>query len=146
MTTSNINTYFVPFIHKDTPRVYDAVVLPKNLLKEAKNFSNIFFFASGSFGCLSKREHKAGVRDKATNADIITDTAIVIANCWYNLPTIPGIKPTGTNTAASIKAIAITGADISFIAFLVASLGERPVSILCCTASTTMMASSTTIP
>ncbi len=60
---------------------------------------------------------------------------------------MPGINPTGTNTAANIKAIAITGPDISFIAFLVASIGDIfSKSILCCTASTTIIASSTTIP
>jgi hypothetical protein len=68
--------------------------------------------------------HNAGVNDKATKAEIITDTAMVMANCWYNLPTMPGIKPTGTNTAARIKAMAITGPDMSFIAFCVASLGD----------------------
>ena len=30
--------------------------------------------------------HNAGVNDNATNAEIKTDTAMVIANCWYNLP------------------------------------------------------------
>ena len=64
----------------------------------------------------NKSVHKAGVRDKAIKADINTEMAMVMANCWYNLPTIPGIKPTGTNTAANINAIAITGAEISFIA------------------------------
>ncbi len=57
------------------------------------------------------------VNDKAIKADIITDIAMVMANCWYNRPTMPGINPTGTNTAANIKAIAITGAEISFIAW-----------------------------
>ena len=34
---------------------------------------------------------------------------------------MPGIKLTGTNTAASIKAIATTGPEISFMALDVAS-------------------------
>ena len=33
-------------------------------------------------------------------------------------------NPTGTNTASNIRAIAITGPDISFIAFRVASFGD----------------------
>ena len=60
--------------------------------------------------------HKAGVSDNAMNADSITDIAMVMANCWYKRPTMPGINPTGTNTAASISAIATTGAEMSFIA------------------------------
>ncbi|MNV38969.1 hypothetical protein D3C71_1305330 [compost metagenome] len=72
----------------------------------------------------NKIEHNAGVNESAINADNITDTAIVMANCWYNLPTIPGIKPTGTNTAAKINAIAITGAVISPMARRVASLAS----------------------
>ena len=51
--------------------------------------------------------------------------AIVIANCWYNLPTIPGKKPAGTNTAAKTRAIATTGPEISAIALKLASLGGR---------------------
>ncbi|MNN75291.1 hypothetical protein D3C81_1915840 [compost metagenome] len=69
-------------------------------------------------------EHKAGVKDKAINADSITDTAMVMENCWYNCPTIPGINPTGTNTAERIKAIAITGAVMSFMARRVASAAD----------------------
>src|SRR5215472_23241 len=60
---------------------------------------------------------------------------------------MPGINPTGTNTAANIKAMAITGAEISFMASTVASRGERCFSsMICWTASTTIMASSTTMP
>lgn len=49
-------------------------------------------------------------------AERITDMAIVMANCWYKRPTMPGIKPTGTKTAAKISAMATTGAEISCIA------------------------------
>src|SRR5256885_9132331 len=52
----------------------------------------------------SKSRHSAGERDKATNAEIKTETAMVMANCWYNLPTMPGINPTGIKTEARIKA------------------------------------------
>ncbi len=82
------------------------------------------FFTVSSLEGFSIIEHNAGVSDKATNAEMITDTAMVMANCWYSRPTIPGIKPTGTNTAARINAMAITGPEISFMAFWVASLGD----------------------
>ena len=50
------------------------------------------------------------------------------------------------NTAARMHAIATTGPDTSSIAWTVASRGLMPRSILCCTASTTTIASSTTMP
>ena len=50
------------------------------------------------------------------------------------------------NTAARMKAIATTGAETSFIACMVASRGFMPSSMWRCTASTTTMESSTTIP
>ena len=60
---------------------------------------------------------------------------------------MPGIKPTGTNTAAKMSAIAMTGAEISRMASSVASSGLMSRSfMLCSTASTTTMASSTTMP
>jgi len=77
---------------------------------------------------------------------MITEMAIVTANCWYSRPVMPGMNAVGMNTAARIKAIAITGLETSSIAFRVASLGVIPSSIWCSTASTTTMASSTTNP
>ena len=41
--------------------------------------------------------------ESAIKAEIITDMAMVMANCWYSRPTMPGINPTGTNTAAKDK-------------------------------------------
>ena len=52
----------------------------------------------------------------------------------------------GTNTAVRINAIATTGPATSCIAFKAASLGAIPSSMWRSTASTTMMASSTTNP
>src|SRR5271169_5623566 len=75
---------------------------------------------------LRRRLHSDGVSDKAINAERTTEIAIVMANCWYNRPTMPGIKPTGTNTAARINAIATTGADMSFMAWKVAYLALMP--------------------
>jgi len=53
-----------------------------------------------------------------------TDTAIVIANCWYIWPVMPPRKATGTNTEISTRAIAMTGPDTSRMAARVASRGE----------------------
>ena len=99
-----------------TPMVYLAVTRSNQALNLLKYLVRPFALSLVSVGFNSKL-HNAGVNDKAINADIITDMAMVMANCWYNLPTIPGIKPTGTNTAANISAIAITGAEMSFMAW-----------------------------
>ncbi len=56
------------------------------------------------------------------------------------------MNATGTNTAARISAIAITGPCTCFMAAIVASRGVMPASMWCSTASTTTMASSTTRP
>ena len=56
------------------------------------------------------------------------------------------MKATGTKTAESTSAMAMTGPETSFMAWAVASLGAMPRSMWCMTASTTTMASSTTIP
>ena len=56
------------------------------------------------------------------------------------------MKPTGTNTALRMRPIAITGPDTSSIALIVASFGAIPCSMWCITASTTTIASSTTMP
>ena len=82
----------------------------------------------------------------ALKAERITETEIVTANCWYSRPVIPGMKAVGRKTAARINAIATTGPDTWDIALSVASRGERPSSMWCSTASTTTMASSTTMP
>ena len=71
---------------------------------------------------------------------------MVIANCWYNSPVIPAIPATGINTATSTRVVAITGAVTFLMASLVAALVDMPLAIFTCTASTTTMASSTTIP
>ena len=82
----------------------------------------------------------------ALNAENTTDTAMVTANCWYRRPVMPGMNAVGTNTATRMSAIAMTGAETSRMAFSVASVGDRPCSMLCSTASTTTIASSTTRP
>ena len=52
----------------------------------------------------------------------------------------------GMNTAVSTSPTAITGAETWLIALIVASRGARPCSMWCSTASTTTIASSTTMP
>ncbi len=55
----------------------------------------------------------AGDSVSALKAEIITETAIVIANCWFSRPWMPLITPTGMNTAARISAMPMTGPDTS---------------------------------
>ena len=52
---------------------------------------------------------RAGLRVSALNAEMITDTAMVTANCWYIRPVIPGMNAVGTKTATRIRAMATTG-------------------------------------
>ena len=61
---------------------------------------------------------------------------------------MPGMNATGTNTESSTSVMAMIGPVICVIASLVASAGDRSgrSSIVCSTASTTTMASSTTMP
>ena len=75
-----------------------------------------------------------------------TDTAT--ANWRNSWPLMPGMKATGTNTDSSTRVMAMIGAVISPIAFLVASGIERSgsSSITRSTFSMTTMASSTTMP
>ena len=75
----------------------------------------------------SSSAQSAGESVSALIAEIITEIAIVSANCWYMRPVMPGTKATGMNTAESTSAIAMTGPDTSCIALMVASRGEQPV-------------------
>ncbi len=59
---------------------------------------------------------------------------------------MPLMNAHGTNTAVSTSPTAMTGPETSSIALIVASRGDRPSSMWCSTASTTTMASSTTMP
>ncbi len=88
----------------------------------------------------------AGESDSALNAESSTEIAMVRANCWYIWPVRPPTNATGMNTADRISAMPMTGADTSFMAWMVASRGAMPCSMWCMTASTTTMASSTTMP
>ncbi len=91
--------------------------------------------------------HIAGVSVNATKPEIVTDTAIVIANWRYISPTSPPRNATGRNTAFSTSTIAITGRLTSAIARRVASRALTCSSRMCrSTFSSTTIASSTTIP
>src|SRR5512139_1248243 len=96
---------------------------------------------------LSTRGNMAGVSVSATKPDTVTETTIVIANCLYSWPVVPGRKAAGMNTDAITSTTATSELAISFIDLIVASLGARWWScMLRSTFSTTTMASSTTIP
>ena len=95
----------------------------------------------------STRPHRAGERVSALIEEITTETEMVTANCEYSRPVMPGMKIVGTNTASRTSVVAITGVVICVIAFSVASLADSPSSAMMrSTFSTTMMASSTTMP
>src|SRR6267142_1611279 len=59
---------------------------------------------------------------------------------------MPPMKAMGINTEDKTSAMPMTGVVTSSIALMVASLGVNPCSMLCSTASTTTIASSTTSP
>src|SRR5271169_2672538 len=67
-------------MHFLTPEEYDSVAFLNHSLKLKKNLLSPFKFLFEVIG-LRIREHNAGVSDNATNAEIITETAMVIANC-----------------------------------------------------------------
>ena len=92
--------------------------------------------------------HSAGDSDSALIAEITIAAEIVTANWRNSSPEMPGMNAIGTNTDSSTSVMAITGAVIWAIAFLVASAGDSSgsSSITRSTFSTTTMASSTTMP
>ena len=88
----------------------------------------------------------AGESVSALNAEMSMEMAMVTANCWNSVPVMPGSSREGRNTAASTRAMAMTGPDTSSMAAKAAWRGVRPRSMWDSTASTTTMASSTTRP
>ena len=94
----------------------------------------------------SKSAASAGLKVSELNAEIKVELAIVSANWRKNWPVMPEMKAQGTNTAERTSPIAITGPETSSIARIVASRGAIPRSMWCSTASTTTIASSTTMP
>lgn len=74
-------------------------------------------FVGGSF----QRLESIGSRVKLTNSDTSTATATVMPNGKKNLPTMPFMNATGTNTAQMAKVEAITARPISSVPLCAAS-------------------------
>ena len=90
---------------------------------------------------------RAGQSVKADTHDRPTAEAIVTPNWVKNVPEVPGMKVTGINTAINTNVHDITATETSLMAWRVASRASlMPFSIFAMTASTTTMASSTTVP
>ena len=84
---------------------------------------------------------------RADTHDRPTAEAIVTPNWVKNVPDVPPMNVTGMNTAMKTSVHETTATDTSLMACRVASrASEIPPSILAITASTTTMASSTTVP
>ena len=100
--------------------------------------------------CCARRNtaQSAGDSVSALTAEITIDTETATANCRNSSPEMPGMNATGTNTESSTSVMAMIGAVISVMARCAASAGEIEgfFSSSASTASTTTMASSTTIP
>ena len=94
----------------------------------------------------SSTADNAGLRVSELNVEMIVEAAIVKANCRKNCPVSPLMNAQGTKTALRTSPTATTGPDTWLIALIVASRGGSPCSMWCSTASTTTMASSTTMP
>ena len=106
----------------------------------------LLLLCSSSCG-FKKRAHKAGLNVNALIAEIRIAIERVNPNCLKNIPEVPPIKLTGINTADITSVMDIIAGAISFKAVIVATFGSfSPASSCACTASTTTMASSTTIP
>ncbi len=100
-------------------------------------------------GCtfLRKWAHIAGLSVSATMREKTTENDMVTANCLYICPVMPPMKPTGTNMARKTSVVAAIGPVTSLIACNVAvSVSQWSLSIIKRTRSTTMIASSTTVP
>ena len=91
--------------------------------------------------------HRAGQRVSADTHDNPTEEAMVTPNCVKKLPEVPGMNATGMNTAMKTSVHEMTATDTSLMASRVAEAAvDAPFSSFASTASTTTMASSTTVP
>jgi hypothetical protein len=93
-----------------------------------------------------KRAASIGVSKRATSSENSTAAAAVQPNSRKNLPVTPGMKATGTNTAARVAEVAITAMPISSVASMAACSGGLPIARCRATFSTSTMASSTRMP
>ena len=90
---------------------------------------------------------RAGHSVRAEIHDRPTLEAMVTPNWVKKVPEVPGMNITGMNTAMNTSVHETTATDTSLIAWRVASRASLiPFSIFAITASTTTMASSTTVP
>ncbi len=89
---------------------------------------------------------RAGLKVSELNVEMIVEAAIVRANWRKNCPVRPLMNAQGTKTALRTNPTAITGPETWLMALIVASRGGSPCSMWCSTASTTTIASSTTMP
>ena len=78
---------------------------------------------------LSSIAARAGLRVSELKVEMTVDDAIVRANCRKNCPVMPEMNAQGMNTAESTSPTAITGADTSLIALIVAARGFKPCSM-----------------
>ncbi len=72
---------------------------------------------------------RAGLRVSELIVERTVADAMVSANWRKNWPVIPEMNAQGMNTAESTSPTAITGADTSLIAWIVAALGVIPCSM-----------------
>ena len=94
-------------------------------MRESKNeLNHLKRKISFSFLGFSRMAHIAGVSVSATNPEMMTEVAIVIANCLYSSPVSPPRKAIGKKTEERTRTIAITGPVTSSMAMNEASLGE----------------------
>src|ERR1700751_3155268 len=84
--------------------------------------SNILYFSSSP---RRKRAASAGESVSALNAEMAMENAIVIANCLYRMPVVPGKNETGTNTEINTSDVAMTALVTSPIASDVALCGSQ---------------------
>src|SRR5690606_5254521 len=129
-------------------RPYLLVIAVKASLKAGKKrCTKLRFFPCLSPCCFKNNAHKAGLNVNAFKAEIPIATINVTPNWLYKQHVRPVMNVTGINTAHINIVIETMAPEISPIAFFVAVGASSPVSsIFACTASTTTMASSTTIP
>ena len=120
-----------------------SVATSNQRLNQLKNLWNTLLLSPGGFSSIAA---SAGLSVRALIEEIATEIAMVMANCWYSLPVIPPMAATGTNTAIRASEVATIGPATSRMASIVASREFMPFSIFAVTASTTTIASSTTIP
>ena len=102
-------------------------------------------FSSGTDG-RSHSAHCVGFSVTALIALISAVAAITSANCAYICPVRPGRNAAGRNTDSSTSVMPMIGPSSTCIASIAASCPLMPLSMLWAAPSTTMMASSTTMP